>query len=1423
MGSITVGARRFRLLMAALAAVLGVATAALQASSGSAGGASPATVTFAIDASTDHAPISPLIYGVNADATAYNSDYSTVVSQADPTVVRMGGDRWTAFNWENNASNAGIDYCVENDDFLDASSAPGAAVSGTIGDDDSAGIDTLVTIPIQGYVAADTDNSTPTNSTGQYTDCPQDVRNSPNYLTTRFDPEAPEDPAGPTATPAGTAQGDTVYQDDFAKWLQVHEPNWTPIFDLDNEPDYWSGDHPEVVTTAATYQQLTDDDIAYAKAIKEVDPNAEIAGPVLGGYYGLLTLDEPDQYTSSDYENDGDFTDYYLKQIAAANATAGHTLISDFDLHWYPQDPGVSDTTGTTAQDDAYREQWPRSLWDPTYTEESSSYLSGFGPIDLIPWLDGKIAADDPGMNLSFGEWDYGAGADISGAIATADTLGIFGKYGVHMATYWPDTSDDNYAYAAFRMFRNYDGDGNGFGDTEVKATNSDPVNTSVYASIDASDNHRMVIVAINKNTVDETATINIADETQYAGAKVYTLTAAGGAAPVEASSPLEPTSSNDTYSYEMPAQSVSVIVPAVAPPAPSLYADTPPADGVAGQAYTYTFGATGSPAPSFSVSSGALPPGLTLDPATGVLSGTPSTPGTYTFAVTASNGVNPANVSSSISVDVLTPASPLFTADTPPALTDVVTPYSYTFAAAGHPAASFAVAGGSLPPGMTLDASSGVLSGTATGAGIYTFTIEASNGISPAAYTPTLTIKVTAPLPGEVFAWGTTNGQTDLGTDSTLNPLIPEPVAFPAAAGPVVAIAQGSNHSLALTASGKVYGWGDDSDDELGDPSQTAEDSPVLVPFPGHPAPDIIAVAAGYEDSMALDSGGNVWTWGDDAIGELGNGTNNESVATPAEVDLSSVGGTDDAGKITAIAANAVNDYALTTGGNVVAWGDGSDGALGDGATATSDVPVAVSLGAEAGDITAIAARGTDHVLALTTAGSVLDWGDNESDELGNGTGSYSDTPVAVVGRSGTGTLTGVTAIGASGYDSYAIRDGVGLAWGANNLDQLGGGSTAQNSDVPVPLGEPTGPNAPQLPPLVGFTGGIYTSFALGDDGTLFGFGEDNQTLYGLVGDGQTNTTDQDPTQVTFPAGTDITQIAGSDADTLALTGGAEPTAPPSNTSLPTISGTAAAGGTLSCAPGTWSGDTPQTYEYKWLANGSAVDSFSSTATYVVPAAEAGDELSCVVEAGNDATTNQAESAVVQIAAGGGAPTTTTTGTTTGTTTTATETETTGTGTGTETTGTGTGTTGTGTGAGTTGTGTGTTGTGTGTTGAGTGTGTKTTTTTTTTTTPVGTPPTLSVRHITVTRVGVVVIQIACRGTGTCRGRLTLTLTTRTRGHGRHGRTATVTLGTVRYAVSAGGHETLRVHLPVAARTLLVAVGGHGLKVRIPVSTRSG
>jgi hypothetical protein len=497
-----------------------------------------AQITLTIDTSQANRAISPLIYGLNSPTPAQ-------LTATRATLVRLGGNRWTAYNWESNASNAGSDYCFENDDYLSSSTNPGAAIRPTLTRAAAAGATSLVTIPIVDYVAGD-----------EAAVC--NVQNTPDYLALHFDQNLPTKGSAFSLNPSKT--DGKVYQDEFVNWLKQAVPGAPVMIQLDNEPDLWSSTHPEVHPTAVTYAELAQRDATYAKAVKAVWPSVKVIGPVNYGWEGFTNLQN-----ASDAAADGNFVDWYLKQMKADSTAAGERLVDDLDVHWYPEATGggiriTNDASGDTAAEKAAREQAPRSLWDPSYVE--SSWITDdvlHGPIDLLPGLQSKIASDYPGTGLSISEWDYGGGKEISGAIADADALGIFGQQGVTDAAYWPLFANESFSSAAFEAFRNYDGNGGSFGDTSVLATSSDTSTASVYASMSSADHDQVVVVAINKATTARTAAIDLTAETIFSTAKVYTITSAK-AAPVAAAGLT--TSARNAFLYTMAPQSISIIVP---------------------------------------------------------------------------------------------------------------------------------------------------------------------------------------------------------------------------------------------------------------------------------------------------------------------------------------------------------------------------------------------------------------------------------------------------------------------------------------------------------------------------------------------------------------------------------------------------------------------------------------------------------------------------------------------------------------------------------------------------------------------------------------------------------------------------------------------------------------------------------------------
>ena len=192
--------------------------------------------------------------------------------------------------------------------------------------------------------------------------------------------------------------------------------------------------------------------------------------------------------------------------------------------------------------------------------------------------------------------------------------------------------------------------------------------------------------------------------------------------------------------------------------------------------------------------------------------------------------------------------------------------------------------------------------------------------------------------------------------------------------------------------------------------------------------------IAGGYAHSLRLRSDGTVWAWGNNANGQLGDGSTTER-HTP--VPASGLAG------VVAIAAGQLHSLALKSDGTVWAWGYNYYGQLGDGSTTDRWGPVPVSGLA---GVVAIAA-GDWHSLALKSDGTVWAWGYNVAGELGDGSTTQRTAPVPVSG------LTGMVAIGGGLYHSLALKsDGTVWAWGWNYFGQLGDGTTTQRL-TPVPV----------------------------------------------------------------------------------------------------------------------------------------------------------------------------------------------------------------------------------------------------------------------------------------------------------------------------------------------------------------------------------
>ncbi|MCL2787924.1 MAG: Ig-like domain-containing protein [Micrococcales bacterium] len=351
----------------------------------------------------------------------------------------------------------------------------------------------------------------------------------------------------------------------------------------------------------------------------------------------------------------------------------------------------------------------------------------------------------------------------------------------------------------------------------------------------------------------------------------------------------------------------------------------------------------------------------------------------------------------------------------------------------------------------------------------------------------------------GNVWAWGAGQyGQLGNGTKTHSR----RPVRVQAATGTLprfTAIAAGYETGYALDERGNVWAWGLNDEGQLGNGTRADSSRPVQVQAATGTLPVFTTIAAGRETGYALDASGGVWAWGYNSQGQLGNGTRGNATNSTRPVRVQAATGT--LPKFTAIAAGDYTGYALDATGNVWSWGLGDDGQLGNGTSGyatNSTRPVRVQ--AATGTLpkfTAIAA-GNSTGYALDETGSIWAWGDNYYGQLGNGTRADSSRPVRVQAATGT-TLPVFTAIAAGTYTGYALDvDGNVWAWGDNHWGELGNGTsdtTAQPSR-PGQVQAATG----TLPVFTAIAAGWGTGYALDATGTVWAWG---RNLYGALGNG--------------------------------------------------------------------------------------------------------------------------------------------------------------------------------------------------------------------------------------------------------------------------------------------------------------------------------
>jgi len=552
-----------------------------------------------VDAGNQTHPINPYIYGTNV--WAQNGGAAQAIKLP---VDRWGGDSASRYNYQIDATNLASDWYFEN-------------YTGTTGQQDSSefnaqvqsdaaiGAKTLGTVPVLGWVAKDNMTCSFPSSTypGQqsvdiYRPCgngvdPQGVAgcaSSSGCAITGINPTATSLAVGP------------AWVGNWVSYLVgkfgTAAKGGVAIYDLDNEPSWWDAVHRDVHPAPFTYDEATNNGLATAKAIKAADPTAEVSGPVMDYWWAYFysKKDVESGWSSGapcyqPWSNPVDrnahggvpFLEYYLQQFAAYQKTSNVRLLDYLDVHTYFAGTYLGSGTGLNTAGDTGAQQVrlnsTRVLWDPTYTDPNftqpnyptdANYTSGCNPPPLapqvIPMLHAWIAKDYPGTKTAITEYNWGGQENINGAVAQADVLGIFGSYGLDLATLWgpPSPATQVPGLMAFKIYRNYDGAGSELGNISLSSSSVDQSKLAVYGALRSTDS-AVTIVVLNKTYGALTANLSLANATPSGAARVYSYSSANLAAivalPNLTVTPPAAGSTTSTLSTTFPAQSITLLV----------------------------------------------------------------------------------------------------------------------------------------------------------------------------------------------------------------------------------------------------------------------------------------------------------------------------------------------------------------------------------------------------------------------------------------------------------------------------------------------------------------------------------------------------------------------------------------------------------------------------------------------------------------------------------------------------------------------------------------------------------------------------------------------------------------------------------------------------------------------------------------------
>eukprot|EP01121_Diplochlamys_sp_Union-15-3_P005268 TRINITY_DN15597_c0_g1_i1.p1 TRINITY_DN15597_c0_g1~~TRINITY_DN15597_c0_g1_i1.p1 ORF type:complete len:652 (-),score=145.36 TRINITY_DN15597_c0_g1_i1:70-2025(-) len=467
-----------------------------------------------VDATASKVPINDEIYGATIfwDSST-QSQYAAWAKEVRLPINRIGGDATTRYNWQVDSSNAGADWFFMGGNG-NSNPTPGGSMDNYITLNNQVGSKTVITIPMIQYI---------NKESAWHCSFPKSVYGPQQSYNPYIHPN--NDDCGNGKTTSGADIDDkNPLATDIPNTPEIQK-SWIShivgkfgnsaksgvVYQLDNEVSNWAFMHRDVHPQKVTYEEIVNQTIIYGSAVKEADPTALLAAPseIQFAWY-------------PDWGGEKNIV-FFLQALQQYEKSHGKRILDTYDCH-YP---------------DANDNHWPkltdvdklRTIVDQTY----------------------------PGTGISFSEWTLSGTGPLNGALAIADQFGQFAKNKVVFASVWGvSTSDlDGPIGFAFRVFRNFDGKGNGFGDQYVSSSSSDDATVSVHSSIRSSD-EALIIAVINKTPGIQESYLTLKGFNPKSSAQVYQYSAANVKAIV--SKPNANVSSSG-FQYNYDSFSITIII----------------------------------------------------------------------------------------------------------------------------------------------------------------------------------------------------------------------------------------------------------------------------------------------------------------------------------------------------------------------------------------------------------------------------------------------------------------------------------------------------------------------------------------------------------------------------------------------------------------------------------------------------------------------------------------------------------------------------------------------------------------------------------------------------------------------------------------------------------------------------------------------